>query len=87
MAEPRGGASLAAEQAVVSGLGPAHPGDLRGQHLCTSFPKVCRAQSYLQEQGMRDLPTAVYPDKSEGVTLKCPKAQETVSLSMHILYQ
>lgn len=31
------------------------------------------------EQGMRDLPTAVYPDKQEGVTLKCPREQETVS--------
>lgn len=27
---------------------------------------------------MRPLPTATYPDKTEGVTLKCPKTQEAV---------
>ncbi|EKM56754.1 uncharacterized protein PHACADRAFT_141668 [Phanerochaete carnosa HHB-10118-sp] len=28
------------------------------------------------EHGMRELPTAVYPDKADGVTLKCPRKQE-----------
>ncbi|KAH9941520.1 Alpha/beta hydrolase fold-1 [Amylocystis lapponica] len=28
------------------------------------------------EQGLRELPSAEYPDKTEGVTLKCTKAQE-----------
>lgn len=35
------------------------------------------------EHGMRELPTAVYPDKTDGVTLKCPKEQEVVSLLFH----
>lgn len=30
---------------------------------------------------MRPLPTAVYPDKTEGVTLKCSRKQETVCSS------
>ncbi|TFK67617.1 alpha/beta-hydrolase [Pluteus cervinus] len=31
------------------------------------------------EYGTRPLPTAYYPDKTEGVTLKCSRAQETAS--------
>ncbi|TRM66988.1 Alpha/beta hydrolase fold-1 [Schizophyllum amplum] len=31
------------------------------------------------EHGMRSLPTAEYPDKTEGVTLACPKRQEAAS--------
>ncbi|KAI0643911.1 Alpha/beta hydrolase fold-1 [Trametes meyenii] len=33
------------------------------------------------EHGMRDLPTAEYPDKTEGVTLTCTKVQEVASFS------
>ena len=33
---------------------------------------------YLQRYGLRVLPTAVYPDLTEGVTLTCSRAQETV---------
>ena len=33
----------------------------------------------LQEHGLRDLPTAVYPDRKEGVTLCCTRDQEAVS--------
>lgn len=32
----------------------------------------------IQEHGMRPLPTANYPDKIEGLTLKCTRKQETV---------
>ena len=38
--------------------------------------KKCCAE-VRQEQGLRDLPTAVYPTKT-GVTLKCVKTQEAV---------
>lgn len=31
-----------------------------------------------QEEGLRPLPTVNYPDKTEGVTLKCSRIQETV---------
>jgi len=31
------------------------------------------------EHGLRDLPSAVYPDKKEGVTLKCSKLQEAAT--------
>ncbi|KAG6804912.1 hypothetical protein H0H93_006321, partial [Arthromyces matolae] len=32
------------------------------------------------KDGMRSLPTAEYPDKTEGVTLKCTRKQETVCI-------
>jgi hypothetical protein len=87
LAKPRRGSTLAAEPAVVQGLGPAHPRALRRTcfscYNCYSYPiwtvdthLSCR----LQEHGLRDLPTAVYPDKHDGVTLKCPKEQEVVRL-------
>ncbi|KAI0080460.1 alpha/beta-hydrolase [Panus rudis PR-1116 ss-1] len=36
-------------------------------------PRVLEA---FVNHGLRDLPTAVYPNDNEGVTLKCPRAQE-----------
>ncbi|KAG6901619.1 hypothetical protein C0995_009959 [Termitomyces sp. Mi166 len=39
------------------------------------LPKV--SDILLQKDGMRPLPTADYPDKTEGVTLKCSRIQET----------
>ncbi|KAH9848691.1 Alpha/beta hydrolase fold-1 [Lenzites betulinus] len=33
------------------------------------------------EHGLRTLPTAEYPDKTEGVTLTCPKTQEAASFN------
>lgn len=35
---------------------------------------------YLQNYGLRSLPTAAYPDLTEGVTLTCTRAQEAVCL-------
>ncbi|PSR72142.1 hypothetical protein PHLCEN_2v11990 [Hermanssonia centrifuga] len=35
----------------------------------------------LQDYGLRPLPTADYPDRIDGVTLKCPRAQEAVRQS------
>ncbi|KZT01620.1 alpha/beta-hydrolase [Laetiporus sulphureus 93-53] len=43
-------------------------------------PKVLRA---FVDHGMRDLPTADYPDKTEGVTLKCTRAQEAACYRDH----
>lgn len=32
----------------------------------------------VQRYGLRELPTLTYPDKAQGITLKCTKVQETV---------
>ena len=37
----------------------------------------------VKKHGLRDLPTAAYPDK-QGVTLKCTKAQQAVRILGHV---
>ena len=37
-----------------------------------------------QEYGLRDLPTVDYPDKTNGVTLKCSKLQEAVCFYLYM---
>lgn len=37
----------------------------------------------IQTYGFRDLPTALYPDRSDGVTLACTRAQETAGYIYH----
>ncbi|KAJ7691606.1 hypothetical protein B0H17DRAFT_1201023 [Mycena rosella] len=46
-----------------------HPWKRLDAHALDSFLKY----------GLRDLPTPAYPDRADGVTLSCTRAQETAS--------
>ena len=48
-------------------------------HLHSSHP--------VQQDGMRPLPSADYPDKTEGVTLKCSRIQEGVSHHLSAIHR
>jgi hypothetical protein len=51
--------------------------DLYVVRIC-SMPDVLVVLTAVQRYGLRELPTLAYPDKAQGVTLKCTKVQENV---------
>lgn len=68
---------MAAIARRVQGMGSAGPPDIRRTSSLSSSLTVALIKG--QEHGLRELPTAEYPDKTDGVTLKCTKTQEAVS--------
>jgi len=56
---------------------PSRPEALHSLQSRSSFKKWDpRVLQIFVECGMRDLPTPIYPDHAQGVTLKCPKSHE-----------
>ncbi|THH29498.1 hypothetical protein EUX98_g4691 [Antrodiella citrinella] len=42
-----------------------------------------RVLDFFIDYGLRDLPTATYPDRQEGVTLACPREQEAATYTLY----
>lgn len=60
-------------------MGRPHPTDLRRRFRSAILAFIYDQSLFEQKHGLRTLPTAGYPDLTEGVTLKCTKKQEAVS--------